>query len=93
MKKILVVIVTSMLLTAAILLSPAVAGAEAEDIKVVILDDYIVAVEDGQLVIVFEFEGNCLSLYWDGPLDTGRPLVVTIWEGIEVIDAFYWPTF
>ena len=93
MKKVLCVIVVSMLLTAAILLSPAVAGAEAEDMEVVVLDGYTVAVENGELVVVFEFKGSYLSLYWDRPLDTSRPLVVTIWMGIEVIDAFYWPVF
>lgn len=88
MKKAYAIVVAVMLLTASVLLSPAIAGAE-EEIDIVVLANYIVSVENDVLVITFGYKGNYLSLYWDGELDTSRPLVVTIWKGIECIDAGY----
>lgn len=91
MKKIVAIILLSMLLTASVLLSPAVAGAEDET-NVIIIDDYTVeaVIINGEplLLISFQYEGECLSFYWEGHIDT-LPLRVSIWNSIEVIDADY----
>lgn len=41
------------------------------------------------LKLTFNFHGELLSFYWEGPLDLTRPVWVSIWQSIEVIDADY----
>lgn len=89
MKKVFVIIVASMLLTAAILLSPAAAGAET---RLVEIDNYFIEAVATDLRITFGYEGELLSFYWGGQLDTSRTLFVELWIGetyIECIDAGY----
>ena len=41
------------------------------------------------LKLTFNFRGDLLSFYWEGPLDLTRPVWVEIWNNIEVINAGY----
>ena len=45
--------------------------------------------ENNCLKLTFNFHGELLSFYWEGPLDLTQQVWVTVWESIEVIDADY----
>ena len=63
-----------------------------ENIETIVVEDYIVTVDNGCLIVIINYNGELVSLYWDNILDTSRPLVITMYN-FEVIDAFYLPSF
>lgn len=66
-------------------------GAMAEELPELFIIEQLeeVECENNCLKLTFNFHGDLLSFYWEGPLDLTRPVWVTVWQGIEVIDADY----
>lgn len=66
-------------------------GAMAEELpELFIIEQFEeVEVEYDCLKLTFDFHGELLSFYWEGPLDLTRLVWVTVWKSIEVIDADY----
>lgn len=68
------------------------AGSTAEELDTVVIEDYyveaVIVNSEPLLLITFQHEGEYLSFYWEGKLDF-CPLQITIWKGVEVIDAEY----
>lgn len=66
-------------------------GAMAEELpELFIIEQFEeVEVEYDCLKLTFDFHGELLSFYWEGPLNLTQPVWVTIWNNIEVIDAGY----
>lgn len=66
-------------------------GALAEELpELFIIEQFEeVEVEYDCLKLTFNFHGELLSFYWEGPLDLTRSVWVSIWQSIEVIDADY----
>lgn len=89
MKKIFAVILIVMLFTAAVLLSPAVAGAET--VETIVKITGIQPVDFITIRVFFEYKGQELSWYEtlkkDEIFDTTAEYKVTIYNNIEVIDA------
>ena len=66
-------------------------GALAEELpELFVIEQFEeVECENNCLKLTFNFHGDLLSFYWEGPLDLTRQVWVMVWDKVEIIDADY----